>query len=527
MLKSVSKTRCSSSSHFSFIIRNEDSFQASNPSSHGESPREKSSNTFIHEGSQSAEVNPTHAVDSSNEKQYTSQERPVNHSVPAFDGSHTPESGDGDYSDEETIADASSHMETTTRVLTDPYGNTYPEGGRQAWIVVFGSFMGLVGSLGPMNTIGTFQAYVSTHQLKDESEGAVGWIFGVYAFLTFFCGIQIGPVFDAKGPRLLVLAGSICIVASFIIVGFCTQYWHFMLVLGVLNGIGTSLLFTPCLAAVGHFFYEKRGLATGMAATGGSVGGIVFPLMLDNLFPKVGFAWATRVLALICLVTVGTACLLVRSRLPSKPASKENILPDFRIFRDPIFTFTTAGIFFVEWGLFIPLSYITSYALSHNISPTFSYQVLAILNAGSFFGRWLPGYVADFLGRFNAMILASVLCVLCNACFWLPAGNSVALLVVYCAIFGFASGSNISLTPVCVGQLCKTENYGRYYATAYTIVSFGTLTGVPIAGEIISRCDGQYWGLIAFTTCSYFAGLICFTTAKLLKVGLRGAWTVY
>jgi MFS family permease len=373
----------------------------------------------------------------------------------------------------ETRRDAASIMPTATRVSTDPYGNSYPEGGLQAWLVVFGSWMGLLGSLGILNTIGSFQAYLTTHQLKEYSEGTVGWIFGVYAFLTFFCGVQIGPIFDAKGPRLLVIPGSILIIVSMITVGFCTQYWHFMLVLGVINGIGTSLMFTPAIAAVGHWFYRRRGLATGMAATGGSLGGIIFPLMLENLFLKVGFAWATRAVALVCLVVLSMSCLLIRSRLPPQPASRENMLPDFRIFRDPIFALTTAGIYLIEWGLFIPVSYVSSYALAQGLSTSFSYQILAILNVGSCFGRWLPGYIADHIGRFNGLILTVVGCLLTTACLWLPAGHSVALIVIYALSFGFFSGSNISLTPVCVGELCKIENYGRYYATAYTIVSFG------------------------------------------------------
>jgi MFS family permease len=364
-------------------------------------------------------------------------------------------------------------MEPATRISTDAHGNTYPEGGLDAWLVVFGSFAGLFGSLGLVNTIGTFQTYLWTHQLSNYSNGAVGWIFGVYAFLTFFCGIQIGPVFDAKGPRFLVLAGSFMIVVSMVAVGFCTQYWHFMVVLGIVNGVGTSLIFTPAVAAIGHFFFERRGLATGLAATGGSVGGVVFPLALESLFPRIGFAWATRVIALICLILLGTACILLKSRLPSKPASKENILPDFRIFSDPIFALCTAGIFFIEWGLFVPLSYISSYSLAHHLPISFSYQILAILNVGSFFGRWIPGYVADLFGRLNALVLTVLFCFLCNVILWLLAGSSVALLVIYALLFGFSSGSNISLTPVCIGELCKTENYGRYYATAYTIVSFG------------------------------------------------------
>ncbi|KAE8423676.1 MFS monocarboxylate transporter [Aspergillus pseudocaelatus] len=400
----------------------------------------------------------------------------------------------------------------------------YPEGGLRGWLCVFGSFMGLVGSLGLINSIGTFQAYLETHQLQQYGSGKTGWIFGLFTFLTFFGGIQVGPIFDARGPRLLVCFGSLLIMAMMISLGFCKTFWEFFLCIGVAGGIGTSLIFTPALSAPGHFFFEKRGLATGIAASGGSIGGIIFPLVLESLFQKIGFAWATRVIALICLVSLLIGCFLITSRLPTKSFSKENICPDLRIFRSSEFLFTTLAIFFIEWGLFIPISYISSYALAHGLPTKISYQLLAILNAGSFFGRLVPGYLADRFGRFNMLIITVGLCLVCNCCFWLPARGSLPLLVIYCCLFGFASGSNISLTPVCIGQLCKTEHYGRYYATAYTVVSISTLTGVPIAGEILSRCNGEYWGLIAFTICCYVAGLVCAIWAKALHCGVNRLW---
>lgn len=42
------------------------------------------------------------------------------------------------------------------------------------------------------------------------------------------------------------------------------------------------------------------------------------------------------------------------------------------------------------------------------------------------------------------------------------------------------------------------------------------LTGVPIAGEILHRCGGEYWGLIVFAGCAYAAGLGCFGFVMLL-----------
>ena len=93
---------------------------------------------------------------------------------------------------------------------------TYPEGGLRAYSVVFGSFCGMMAAFGFMNTVGTFQAYLSTHQLAHYSPSSIGWIFSLYVFLAFFCGIQIGPVFDAKGPRWLVVAGTVCLIVGVI-----------------------------------------------------------------------------------------------------------------------------------------------------------------------------------------------------------------------------------------------------------------------------------------------------------------------
>ena len=302
-----------------------------------------------------------------------------------------------------------------------------------------------------------------------------------------------------------------------------------MLVFGVLGGVGTALILTPSISAISHWFLIKRGNATGIATTGGATGGIVFPLMLQSLFPKVGFAWATRSMGFIFIVLLIIANLLIRSRLPPKPGG--SVLPDFRIFRDVSFLLVTIGVFLEEWGLFVPITYLTTYALSSRaVSQAFAYQLIAIFNVGSFFGRWVPGYVADILGRFNTMILALIICTLSAIALWLPAtiisldsGENkttiLAIIVTFALLMGFGSGSNISLTPVCVGQLCDTEEYGRYYATCYTIVSFGTLTGIPIAGALISACGGAYWGVVVFTGLCYITATAAFIAVRVMKVG--------
>ena len=136
----------------------------------------------------------------------------------------------------------------------DEASSPFPEGGLKAWSVVFGSFSGMTASFGVLNSVGTFQAYLSTHQLAQESPSSIGWIFSLLAFLTFFCGVQIGPVFDAKGPRWLVAAGSVLLFAGMMGVAESTSksastsaYMH-LSILMILQSYGTSL--SPILSSV-------------------------------------------------------------------------------------------------------------------------------------------------------------------------------------------------------------------------------------------------------------------------------------
>ncbi|PPJ60930.1 hypothetical protein CBER1_06192 [Cercospora berteroae] len=433
--------------------------------------------------------------------------------------------------DEEKGADHQDESAQDPSVSKDDEGNIYPEGGLQAWLVVAGGFFGMMAAFGYMNTVGTYQAYLATNQLASYSESSISWIFSVYIFLAFGAGVQVGPIFDKHGPFWLTVAGAVCLLLSVFLLGVCTQYWHFMIVFGILGGLGNAFIFTPAVSSVGHWFYKGRGNATGIATCGGALGGVIFPLMLQALFPKVGWAWATRIQGFIFVLLLAIAVLLTRSRLPPRKGGG-SAMPDVRVFADPAFALVTAGSFFLELSLFIPIAYITSYALETDgaIAETFAYQLLAIFNAGSFFGRWAPGYIADKLGRYNTQVSAVFLCAASALGLWLPATvlakdtastTILGLTVAFAALMGFASGSNISLTPVCVGMLCPTKEYGRYVATTYTVVSIGCLIGLPIAGAILSATGGSYWGVALFTGVGYICGLACFATVRVMKAGWK------
>lgn len=302
-----------------------------------------------------------------------------------------------------------------------------------------------------------------------------------------------------------------------------------MLTYSVMGGIGGALLNCPCYGSIAHYFNLRRGLATGVATIAGGLGGILFPLLLQHLLGPdgVGFGWSSRIVGFILLGLCVLANIFIRTRLssplgPDGRPRKRSVWPDLTIFRHKGYALTTCGIFFMEWGLFIPITYVVSYAKAHGQTEQDGAILLAILNAGSVFGRFLPGLLADKIGRFNVIIGTITLCVITVVGLWLPAEDSKALLIVFCVTFGFASGSNLGLFPVCIGQFCNAKDYGRYFTSATLIASFGTLSSVPVGGALLGLGGRKGWvAVILFSGLSYTVAVVSFTAARITATGWK------
>lgn len=372
----------------------------------------------------------------------------------------------------------------------DSQDDNAPDGGREALSVLWGcTCLGFAG-LALLNCPGTLQAWLSENQLADESIARLGWIFGFYTFVCFFAGIQIGPFFDAYGPRRLAWIGSTLVTATYLLIGLCYAYWHYFLVLGLLGGLGTSILMTCTVSTVQLWFWRYRGTATAVALCGGSLGGIVFPFVLASLFPRLGFAWTMRAIALMIAPFLLMGSILVRGRHHRRRRHHRRgqgadrivlrtLLFQPKLLFAPDMITITIGVFCLEWALFIVLTYISSYALHNGLPFGISFHLLTYLNCGSLVGRLGAGVLGDFIGRFNTQIAATASCTISILALWLQAGQQPSLVVLFAVTFGLASGSSLSLTPVCLGQLCGTANYGRVFTSVYAVSSFGYVRILP------------------------------------------------
>ncbi|CEL10141.1 Putative Monocarboxylate permease homologue, mch4 [Aspergillus calidoustus] len=406
---------------------------------------------------------------------------------------------------------------------TEGVSLAYPEGGREAWTCLLGSALIMFPSFGFQASIGSVQDYLSVNQLADHTVSEVGWITAVLIFLTLFMGVQIGPLFDRYGPRMLLISGSVASFASYILLAECTQYWHFMICLGVFGGSAAAVITTVAIAVLSHWFYRRRALASGLCMAGSSAGGAILPLLLRHLFPTYGWKWTIRVIAFIALVCYSAGTALVKGRLPPSPLNRATI--DVRAFKSPRLGFLALAVFAFEFIIFGCAALVPTYVRYAGLAGNTQFYSLTLLNSMSLVGRVVPGFLADLVGRFNILLSLVIMTLLVMATVWIPVGSrSESTLYAVVAIFGFGSGGWISLAPVCAGQLCRTEEYGRFYSTLYSVAAFGALLTVPIGGQLLQSTTPQI--LIGFYSAVLVVGLTGVVLSRWAILEWKWRWKV-
>ncbi|OBS22137.1 hypothetical protein FPOA_08473 [Fusarium poae] len=395
----------------------------------------------------------------------------------------------------------------------------FPDGGLEAWLVVFGGWCALFCTFGLVNCVGVFQKYYVSGPLRDHDSSAVSWIMSVEVFFMVFCSALFGRLFDTYGPKYLLWCGTLAYIFGLMMVSLSTEYYQFFLSQSIVASIGSSAVFNASMSSLVTWFFRRRAAAFGIMVSGSSLGGVILPIMMDKMIKSVGFPWMMRTMAFMFLVLLGIACFTVKSRLPPRP--RPFIFMEYlNGLRELPILITVSGFFLFMWGMFLPFNYVLLQAQAAGMSETLIPYLLPILNAVSIFGRIIPGIIADKLGRFNVMIAITFISALFCLCVWIPANNTAGI-VVFAVIFGFASGGYISLVPTLIAQLSDIRQIGTRVGAAFAVASFGALTGSPIGGAIVSAQDGNYLGLQLFCGCSMMAGCIAFICARYVQVGFK------
>ncbi|EHA53212.1 hypothetical protein MGG_07802 [Pyricularia oryzae 70-15] len=410
----------------------------------------------------------------------------------------------------------------------------------RGWLALAGAAVALFCTVGFLNAFGVFQEYYST--FLDRSPSDISWIGSLSIFLLYSISPFGGLLVDRVGPTLPLCAGSAGLVLALFMTSLCTQYWQLMLAQSLLLGASASLVFCPPLGVVLRHMPHRRGLAMGLTIGGSSIGGIVWPIMLQRLLNNnvLGFGWTMRAVAFTMMPLLAFACLAVREP-PRKPASAppaasaaveadgrvpvsdnsdaaepvpEKEVPSRTAFlRQLTYILLCSGLALAYLGLFTPLFYVSKYAIAQGQSTSTAFYLLSAVNASSFLGRVLPGYIADKFGHFNLLVLSTLLSGVVG--FTWTQASSLPGLIMWALAYGFTSGAVMSLQNACASKMAPPQAQGLAVGVLMGVLSISALIGTPISGQILTRSG--YVALSAWTGATLVAGGGVIGVARLLK----------
>ncbi|KAL5463112.1 hypothetical protein PMIN06_001349 [Paraphaeosphaeria minitans] len=137
------------------------------------------------------------------------------------------------------------------------------------------------------------------------------------------------------------------------------NYWQLLLTQGICTGIGGGIFFMPVMSLVATYFAKRRGLAVGLVTVGNSVGGMIYPTVVRQLLPQVGFGWTVRVLGFVNVVCLTVVIAFTKPRLPPR---KSGPLWDKDSLKDIPYILFVLGI-----CCLMPAIYFVSYYVSTDI----------------------------------------------------------------------------------------------------------------------------------------------------------------
>ena len=134
----------------------------------------------------------------------------------------------------------------------------------------------------------------------------------VIAVVMAVLGPWLGSLMDRISLRLTVIVGGVLLSTGYVALSYVTEFWQVMVVYGLFMGPSQLTVGNMAMTVlVSRWFSAMRGRAMGIALTGVSVGGFVFPLVAQFLLDTFDWRTALRVFAVILALIVFPCVMLM------------------------------------------------------------------------------------------------------------------------------------------------------------------------------------------------------------------------
>nr|POE96970.1 aspyridones efflux protein apdf [Quercus suber] len=423
----------------------------------------------------------------------------------------------------------------------------WPSGWRP-YACLLGGFLLMFNSWGIVNAYGTYASFYLQHLLPGQDILKLNLVGSTQSFVVLALSAVVGRFLDAGYSRTLIIIGTVFIsLGTFLLSvvnkqGLYNQgnYGLIWLTQGFISGLGMACFFVTSSQVVATWFKKRKSLAIGIVASGASIAGLVYPIMVKFLITSLGFNNAVRCMGAVVTGTAIIAILVARPnpdveiRKPEKWSF--SVFVDVHAFKNAAFSWLCASISILffgfyavffnleEWAADTGLGYKgetpTSIGLENEVKNDAirTFYLLCIMNGASTLGRIGAAYCCDIFGALPIHAIVTFIGSLLILLLWTMTQN-VPAAICFVTFFGIFSGAVIGLPPASVAYILGPDpkqqaKLGQWTGMMYTCAAVFALTGPVIAGHLITEFNRNY------LTVQIWAGLCLFLSACCMAMAI-------
>jgi MFS family permease len=337
--------------------------------------------------------------------------------------------------------------------------------------------------------------------------------------------IAMGGLTDRVGPRTVMTLCGLLLGSGFILMSQVRALLHLYLFYGILVGVGMSGSFVPLISTVARWFVKRRGLMTGIVASGTGVGTLIGPLVASRLIPIYGWRVSYALLGGVLMAVVVLFAQFTK-RDPSQVSqipygqnqidqTKLNSKMEGLSLREAVCTLQfwvfSGAVFCYGYCVYAIMVHIVPHATELGISTIHAASILATIGGLSILGKILLGRLGDFIGNKPIIILGFIL--MSAASIWLVSARTQWMLFSIAGIFGFGyGGSTVSQSPL-IAELFGLRAHGLIFGVFSVSVMSGGAVGPLLTGHVFDVTNSYK---LAFLFCAIvaFAGIMFSTFLK-------------
>jgi MFS family permease len=348
------------------------------------------------------------------------------------------------------------------------------------------------------------------------SRAEISFAVSINLFLYGLAAPISGWLLDRVGSRRVMLGSLACIALGVGLTALMREYWHLLVLWGVVIGLSAGGTASVLSAAIAHrWFVARRGLVLGILNSANSTGQLIFLPLMMTVIVTIGwrggswllFSVALGIIPLVALwmrddpsdcglTPYGSAAASVSDGTRGSSSEDSEAVPLFRAMRSSTF-WLLAGSYFVCGGTANGLvgTHLIPHSIDRGIPEVAAAAAVGVMGGLNFVGTTLSGWIIDRVAPKKWLALIFVLRGL--SLFILPFVTNFSGLLIFAVIYGLDWFATVAPTIAITADTFGKRSVGIIYGWIFVFHQVGGAVAATAAGAVRVTMGQYHYAFLA------------------------------